>query len=100
MNKIPTPHPSGNPLQDLCTMLGLMTFSWAQAENTLAMMIGIIGEHAGLIKGHPEAPLMLRKRVSCLRAALRDIEALKSLQQEGRLLMERFMALSVRSAQC
>ena len=88
--------PSGDPLQDLCTMLGLMTFSWAHAENMLALTIGIIGEHVGPMKGHPEAPLMLKRRVDCLRVALRDVEVLKPLQQEGRMLMERFMKLSVR----
>ena len=77
-------------------MVGLMTLTWAWAENTLAMTIGIISEHVGPIKGYPEPPLMLNKRIACLKVALRDIEVLKGLQQDGRALAVRFKELGAR----
>jgi hypothetical protein len=88
--------PSGNQFQRLCTMLGLMTLTWAWAENALAMTIGVINKYAGPIKGYPEAPLSLKKRVSCFKVALRDIKALHPLQEEGRALAVRFIELSAR----
>jgi hypothetical protein len=36
--------PSGNDFQDLCTVLGVMTLTWAWGENALANAIGIIDE--------------------------------------------------------
>jgi hypothetical protein len=88
--------PSGNEFQDMCTMIGLMTLTWAWAETTLGVTVGIINKLAGPIKGHPQAPLSLSKRVSCLKDALRDIPILKPLQQEGRALAMRFTELSKR----
>jgi hypothetical protein len=93
-----TPPPE-NDFQAFCTMLGLMTFTWAWAENTLAIIIGAIIEQTGPITGHREAPLSLKARVACFRNALRDIAALKPLQQEGRVLAERFVDLSARRNQ-
>jgi hypothetical protein len=77
-------------------MVGLMTLTWAWAENTLAMMIGVINENAGPIQGYPEPPVSLRKRVACFKIALREIPALKFLEQDGRALAARFIALGVR----
>jgi len=77
---------SGDPLQDMCTLVGLMTLTWAWVENSLAVTIGVVTENAGPIKGHAEAPLSLSRRIDCFKAALRDISALKPLQQEGRAL--------------
>jgi len=77
-------------------MVGLMVLTWAWAENSLAMTIGVINKNAGPIKGHPEAPLSLKKRVNCFRIALRDIPALKPLQEEGRALAVRFTELGAR----
>lgn len=88
--------PTGNEFQDLCTMVGLMTLSWAWAENALAMAIGIANKQAGPIKGHAVAPLSLTRRVDCLKIALRDIPALKPLQDEGRALAVRFIELAMR----
>ncbi len=88
--------PSGDPFQDLCTMIGLMTLTWAWAENTLAITIGVINEQAGPIEGYPEAPLSLKKRIACLKVALRDIASLKSLQEEGRALAVRYSHLGRR----
>jgi hypothetical protein len=87
---------SGNEFQDLCTMFGLTTLTWAWAENVLAMTIGIINKYAGPIKGYPEPPLALKKRVSCLKIALRDITVLHPLQEDGRILAKRFKELSMR----
>ena len=87
---------SGNDFLDLCTTLGLMTLSWAWAESVLAMTIGVISTSAGPIKGYQEAPVSLKKKVSCFRIALRDITALQPLQKEGRVLAERFTDLSKR----
>jgi hypothetical protein len=88
--------PSGDPFQDMCTMIGLMTVVWAWAENALALTIGVITENAGPIKGHTEPPLSLSKRIECFKTALRDVVALKPLQQEGRALATRFTQLGRR----
>lgn len=88
--------PSVVRFQDLCTIVGLMTLTWAWAETTLAMTIGAINKEVGPIKGHPHAPLSLKARVACFRVALRDIPVLHPLQEEGRALAERFGALSKR----
>jgi hypothetical protein len=77
-------------------MVGLMTLTWAWAETTLALTIGAINKTAGPIKGHVEPPLSLKNRVACLKIALRDIEVLKPLQDEGRALAKRFVELSRR----
>lgn len=77
-------------------MVGLMTMTWAWAETTLALTIGVIDEHAGPIKGCSEAPLSLKNRISCLKIALRDIAVLHPVQKEGRALATRFKELSVR----
>ena len=90
------PKPSGEPFQDMCTMIGLMTLTWAWAENTLAIVIGVINEHAGPVKGHAEPPLMLKGRVACLKAMMRDIGELESLKNEGRALALRFTQLGAR----
>jgi hypothetical protein len=66
---------SGNDFHDLCTAFGLMTLSWAWAENILASTIGIINRSAGPIKGFPEAPQSLKNKVSCLKIALRPCVA-------------------------
>jgi hypothetical protein len=88
--------PSGDPFQDMCTMVGLMTLTWAWAENSLAITIGVIIEKTAPIKGHAEAPLSLSRRVECFKAAFRDVVALKSLQQEGGALATRFVQLGRR----
>jgi len=77
-------------------MIGLMTLTWAWAENSLAITIGVIIEQTGPIKGHAEAPLSLSRRVACLKIALRDVAALKPLQQEGGALATRFALLGRR----
>jgi hypothetical protein len=87
---------SSNEFHDLCAAFGLMTLSWAWAENILASTMGVINKSAGPIKGFPEAPLSLKKKVSCLKIALRDISALQGLQNDGRVLAERFIELSLR----
>lgn len=77
-------------------MVGLMTLTWAWAETSLAITIGVINEQAGPIKGHPEPPLSLSRRVACFKTALRDVVALKPLQQEGSALATRFVELGRR----
>jgi hypothetical protein len=77
-------------------MVGLMTLTWAWAENCLAMTLGIINEHAGPIPGHPEAPLSLKRRIKCFRAALDGIPILHPLKDEGRILAERFVKIGPR----
>lgn len=77
-------------------MVGLMTLTWAWAETTLAMTVGVINKEIGPINGHREAPLSLKARVSCFRVALRDIDILHPLQEEGRALAVRFGILSKR----
>jgi hypothetical protein len=87
---------SSNDFHDLCTAIGMMTLSWAWAENILAATIGVINRYAGPIKGFPEAPLSLKKKVACLKIALRDISALQCLSNDGRVLAELFKELSLR----
>src|ERR1700731_487453 len=87
---------SGNEFRDLCTAIGMMTLSWAWAENILAATIGVINRYAGPIKGFPQAPLSLKKKVSCLKIALRDISALQGNSNDGRVLAKRFKELSLR----
>ena len=77
-------------------MIGLTTLTWAWAENTLAMTIGVLNRYAGPIKGHPEPPLSLKKRLDCFKIALRDIEVLKPFQERGRALAVRFKELGSR----
>jgi hypothetical protein len=98
MTKSTTPvmQPSGNTFQDICTMIGLMTITWAWAETTLSSIIRIIIDEGGPLNGHPNAPLSLSKRVACFKDALRDVAVLKSLQQDGRALAMRFTELSKR----
>lgn len=88
--------PSGIPFQDLCTMVGLMTLTWAWAENNLAIIIGVINENAGPIQGFLEPPLSLQKRIRCLKVALREIAILEPFQEEGRALAVRFKELGTR----
>jgi hypothetical protein len=87
---------SGHDFLDLCTAIGMMTLSWAWAENILAATIGVINRYAGPIKGFPQAPLSLKKKVSCLKIALRDISALQGISNDGRVLAKRFKELSLR----
>jgi hypothetical protein len=77
-------------------MVGLMTLTWAWAENSLAITIGVVIEHAGPIKGHREPPLSLSKRIDAFKTALRDVAVLEPLQQEGRTLAKRFTELGRR----
>lgn len=90
------PNRSGNEFQDLCTMIGLMAVSWAWAETALALTNDIINKRAGPISGHPQDPLSLKRRIRFLRTALRDVAALQPVQEEGRLLAERFVKLGMR----
>ena len=77
-------------------MVGMMTLTWAWAENCLAITVGVIAEHAGPIRGHREPPLSLSKRIDAFKTALRDVAALESLQAEGRTLATRFTQLGRR----
>ena len=77
-------------------MIGLMTLTWAWAENALALTIGIILENVGEIRGHKEAPLLLKGRISCLRNALKDIPALHGLHERGYAITVRFKQLAPR----
>jgi len=77
-------------------MVGLLTLTWAWAETSLAITIGVINEQAGPIKGHPEAPLSLSRRIACFKAALREIVQLKPLREEGNALATRFVELGRR----
>lgn len=87
---------NNNEFRDICITLGLMTLSWAWAETMLACIIGVINGHAGPLKRHNEALVSLKRKVSYLKLALRDIAMLQPIQNDGRLLAERFIKLSVR----
>lgn len=92
----PPMRPSGIPFQDMCTLLGLMTVTWAWVENSLAMTIGLIQENVGPIAGHPQSPVSLKKKLECLKVALRDIEALHPFQQEAAVLLKSLKELGAR----
>jgi hypothetical protein len=93
---LPPMRPSGVPFQDMCTLLGLMTVSWAWVENSLAMTIGLIQENIGSIKGHPQSPVSLKKKLDCLKVALRDMELLHPFQQEAAVLLKSLKELGAR----
>ena len=88
--------PSGIPFQDMCTMVGLMTITWAWAENCLAMTLGVINEQVGAVPGHSEAPLSLKRRIRYFRDALNSVASLHLLKEEGRALAECFVKLAPR----
>lgn len=77
-------------------MMGLMTLSWAWAETTLAMIIGLIVEYDGPIEGHPEAPVSMKGKLKFFRKALASSDTLKPLQQRGLVFAGRFTQLSGR----
>ena len=77
-------------------MLGLITIVFAYSENGLGIMLNTIIENAGAIKGHDQAPVSLKRRLDCFRAALRDVPALKLLREDGRMLATRFAQLGRR----
>jgi hypothetical protein len=88
--------PTGDDFEDLCGIVGLMTLTWAYAENGLAIMLQTIIDATGPIKGHHQAPLSLKFKLSALKVAVRDIPALQPLHHEGRLLVMRFGQLGKR----
>jgi hypothetical protein len=83
----------------MCTLIGLMTVSWAWAETTLAMTIGIVEQYTGPITGHPQSPVSLKRKVACFKVILRDVQALHPFQEEGSILAKRFIELAVRRNQ-
>jgi hypothetical protein len=87
------------PFEDMCTMVGAMTLVWAWAENFLALSIGIIDGAGQSVHGHPEAPISLKKRLSYLRTALRDVPALEPVKQDGKVLIKLFKELVPRRHQ-
>jgi hypothetical protein len=88
--------PTGNEFEDLCSVVGLMTLTWAYAENGLAIMLHDIIANFGPVKGHSEPPLSLKRRIACFKTALRDVAAFQPLQQDGRALAMRFGELGRR----
>jgi hypothetical protein len=88
--------PTGNEFVDFCTVLGLMTVTWAYIENALGIMLGTITDRCGPVKGHREIPRSFKPRVDCFKIALRDIPFLKPLSQDGRALAMRLTELSRR----
>lgn len=73
-----------------------MTLSWAWVEKTLAMTIAIITDKFGQINGHSEAPVSLKRKVKCLKAALKSISNLNPLQESGTILAQRLIKLGGR----
>lgn len=88
--------PTGDPTADMFTMIGVMVVAWAWAENWLALSIGIIDDALPEIRGHPERPISLKRRLSHLRTALKDVPALEIVKQDGTALIELFVKLSPR----
>ncbi len=77
-------------------MLGVTTMTWAWAENALGIAIGIIDESVPSMRGHDGLPISLKKRLSYVKTALKDVTALKPLQEEGYALVKLFMDLKGR----
>ena len=88
--------PSGDPFQDMCTMVGLMTITWTWAENALAIAIGTIDGKVPAMRGHSELPISLKNRLSYLRNALADVPALGPIKQDGTALVKLFIELKER----
>jgi hypothetical protein len=82
--------------EELCSAVGLMTLTWAYAENGLAFMLKDIAEKLGPIKGHDKARVSLKAKLGAFRAALRSMPTLDILQHEGRALAMRFGHLGKR----
>lgn len=91
--------PTGDPFADMCTMIGVMMVTWAWAENWLALSIGIIDDAIPEVKGHPERPISLKKRLSYMRVVLREVPALEVVKDNGHALIKRFVELAPRRHQ-
>jgi hypothetical protein len=87
---------SPNRFQNVCTILGLLTLTWAWAENALALAVGLIDENVPSMRGFKEIPISQRGRLQYLRNALKDVAALEPVQEHGRLLIEHFVTLGSR----
>lgn len=90
------PGRSGDDFQDLCTMIGLMTIGWGWCDTVLSEIIRLIIERVGPIDGYSDAPLSMKKKIKCLRRALKTVKILEPLQQTGLALAELFVNLSGR----
>jgi hypothetical protein len=88
--------PAEADFQNLCTMLGLMTLTWAWAENALALSIGIIDGAVEGVRGHRDIPVSMTRRLKYLRASLTDVPELHSVKDMGRKLADDFSRLNVR----
>ena len=88
------PGKTGDPFRDMCTMLGLINLSWAWAETSLAMTIELIEEKLGKIRGFPESPQSLKNKVQCFKNALKDVQALQYLKEDGTILAGSFLKLA------
>jgi hypothetical protein len=88
--------PSGDDFQDFCTMLGMMTLTWAWIENALALSIGIIDESG--LKPRPDRglPISLSGKLKYLRAALGSVSPVKPLKDRGVALMDKLSTLANR----
>jgi hypothetical protein len=88
--------PAEDDFQNMCTMLGLMTLTWAWAENALALSIGIIDRSIEGVRGHREIPVSMKRRLKYLRTSLADVAELHSVKDIGGKLVEDFSLLNVR----
>ena len=77
-------------------MLGMMTLTWAWAENALVLSIGIIDESGAKPRPPQGLPISFSGKLKYLRAALRGVSALKHLQDRGTSLMDELAALADR----
>lgn len=76
-------------------MVGVMTLTWAWAENALTLSIAIIDSSTQSAKRHPELPRSLKNKLSYLKAALRDHAQLEALKESGAALIEHFTKLKM-----
>ena len=89
--------PSGDPFQDMCTMIGVMTISWAWCENGLAIAIAVIdANRLDGVSGRTSLPISLSKKLDYLKTALREIPALEGVEKDGTLLVQMFSDLKHR----
>lgn len=77
---------------NVCSVIGTITITWGWADLLLSLAIGILFESLPAIKGHPDIPRSMDKRLHYLKCALKT-DALAPLQQEGSLVAKEFARL-------
>lgn len=98
------PHPgsflfqqrTGDHFHDFCTMVGMITLTWAWGETNIARILVDIVHHTGLIDGFTKPPRAFGEQIRCLKTALNTKDDLASLKDEGLRIIDYAEGLSKR----